>query len=61
MNSELKKIGKDLITYGRFVTDDSITDNKGNEIRIRIIFYPKDFGHWYHKMINGEIVEVKPL
>jgi hypothetical protein len=49
---------KEILRYGVPFTDDSIVDKDGNEIRIRVIWYPKENIRYYHKMVNGEVVKI---
>lgn len=49
---------KELLRYGIPFTDDNIVDENGNEIRIRIIWYPKENVRYYHKMKNGIVEKI---
>lgn len=49
----------DIIHYGTIVTDDELRNETGEYVRIRIITYEGDL--YYHKMVNGNIVEYKRL
>lgn len=52
---------KEVIKYGNILTDDSyyIDSLNGGSHRIRILSY--DNRIFYHKMVNGEVVEFKEL
>lgn len=52
------KVHKDLLRYGNIITDDKLVDENGNDIRIRIVYLE---GYYYHKMVNGRVVEIKLL
>nr|DAH17038.1 MAG TPA: hypothetical protein [Caudoviricetes sp.] len=50
----------DLLRYGKIITDDvygSVTTNFGKQqvVRIRLIAYESEL--WYHKMVDGDVVE----
>lgn len=50
----------DLLRYGKIITDDaygSVTTNFGKwqAVRIRLIAYESEL--WYHKMVDGDVVE----
>lgn len=49
----------DIIHYGTIVTDDDIESKDGDFIRIRIIAYEGNI--YYHKMVNGNVVEFKMI
>lgn len=49
----------DIIHYGTIVTDDDIESKDDNFIRIRIIAYEGNI--YYHKMVNGDVVEFKKI
>lgn len=49
----------DSLRYGNILTDDMFSDGIGWHYRIRTISY--DNRIFYHKMINGEVVEFKEL
>lgn len=49
----------DIIHYGTIVTDDDIEAKDGTFIRIRIIAYEGYL--YYHKMVNGEVIEFKRM
>lgn len=53
-----------VIRYGNILTDDDYISSNGwyglrFALRIRIIEFEKDI--YYHKMINGEVVEFKKI
>ena len=49
----------DALRYGEVLTDDMFSDGIGWHYRIRTISY--DNRIFYHKMVNGEVVEFKGL
>lgn len=49
----------DALRYGEILTDDMFSDGTGWYYRIRTISY--DNRIFYHKMVNGEVVEFKEL
>lgn len=49
----------DIIHYGTIVTDNDIESKDGNFIRVRIIVYEGNI--YYHKMVNGDVVEFKKI
>lgn len=54
----------DIIHYGTIVTDDEVysgshINNTFKDVRIRIIAYEGNI--YYHKMVNGDIVEFKKI
>ena len=49
----------DALRYGEVLTDDMFSDGIGWHYRIRTISY--DNRIFYHKMVNGEVVEFKEL
>lgn len=46
---------EELLRYGKVMTDDVIDGE--DYIRIRLISYNDDL--WYHKMVDGEVVDFK--
>ena len=53
---------KDALRYGEILTDDIFdlgSDWKNYDVRIRTIRYESHI--FYHKMVNGEVVEFKEL
>ena len=50
---------KDVLRYGEIINDESFVLSDGQNIRIRIISY-NDY-IYYHKMVDGEIVDFKPI
>lgn len=49
----------DSLRYGNILTDDMFSDEFGWYYRIRTISYNNRI--FYHKMVNGEVVEFKEL
>lgn len=50
----------DVLRYGTILTDDELfdrCDEMASYIRVRIVSYQGEI--YYHKMINGEVVEFK--
>lgn len=56
--SDRERLERDLIRYGEIVSDTEIENEDGFH-RIRIIKY--DNGVYFHKMFNGEVIEVKKI
>lgn len=55
---EIHPSNKDeILRYGKIITDDSVLSDVGIFTRIRLISC--DGNLWYHKMINGKVVECK--
>ena len=50
---------KDVLRYGEIINDESFVLSDGQNIRIRIISY-NDY-IYYHKMVDGEVVDFKPI
>ena len=50
---------KDVLRYGEIINDESFVLSDGQNVRIRIISY-NDY-IYYHKMVDGEIVDFKPI
>ena len=54
-----KVTDKDVLRYGEIINDESFALYSGQNIRIRIISY-NDY-IYYHKMVDGEVVDFKPI
>ena len=54
-----KIIDKDVLRYGEIINDESFVLSDGQNVRIRIISY-NDY-IYYHKMVDGEVVDFKPI
>ena len=54
-----KVTDKDVLRYGEIINDESFVLYSGQNVRIRIISY-NDY-IYYHKMVNGEVVEFKKV
>ena len=54
-----KVTDKDVLRYGKVVSDESFVLYSGQNVRIRIISY-NDY-IYYHKMADGEVVDFKPI
>ena len=54
-----KVTNKDVLRYGEIINDESFILSDGQNIRIRIISY-NDY-IYYHKMVDGEVVDFKPV
>ena len=54
-----KVTDKDVLRYGEIINDESYVLSDGQNIRIRIISY-NDY-IYYHKMVDGEVVDFKPV
>ena len=54
-----KVTDKDVLRYGEIINDESYVLYSGQNIRIRIISY-NDY-IYYHKMVDGEVVDFKPI
>lgn len=50
---------KDVLRYGEVINDESFVLYSGQNVRIRIISY-NDY-IYYHKMVDGEVVDFKPI
>ena len=50
---------KDVLRYGEIINDESFALYSGQNVRIRIISY-NDY-IYYHKMVNGEVVDFKSI
>ena len=49
----------DVLRYGEIINDESFVLYSGQNVRIRIISY-NDY-IYYHKMVDGEVVDFKPI
>ena len=54
-----KVTDKDVLRYGEIINDESFVLYRGQNVRIRIISY-NDY-LYYHKMVDGEVVDFKPI
>ena len=54
-----KVTDKDVLRYGEIINDESFALYSGQNVRIRIIPY-NDY-IYYHKMVDGEVVDFKPI
>ena len=54
-----KVTDKDVLRYGEIINDESFVLSDGQNVRIRIISY-NDY-IYYHKMVDGEVVDFKPI
>ena len=54
-----KVTDKDVLRYGEIINDESFVLYSGQNVRIRIISY-NDY-IYYHKMVNGEVVDFKSI
>ena len=54
-----KVTDKDVLRYGEIINDESFVLYSGQNIRIRIISYNDHI--YYHKMVDGEVVDFKPI
>ena len=50
---------KDVLRYGEIINDESFVLSDGQNVRIRIISYKAYI--YYHKMVDGEVVDFKPI
>ena len=50
---------KDVLRYGEIINDESFVLYSGQNVRIRIFSY-NDY-IYYHKMVDGEVVDFKPI
>ena len=50
---------KDVLRYGEIINDESFVLYSGHNVRIRIISY-NDY-IYYHKMVDGEVVDFNPI
>ena len=49
----------DVLRYGEIINDESFVLYSGQNVRIRIFSYNNYI--YYHKMVDGEIVDFKPI
>ena len=54
-----KVTDKDVLRYGEIINDESYVLSNGQNVRIRIISY-NDY-IYYHKMVDGEVVDFKSI
>ena len=54
-----KVTDKDVLRYGDIINDESFVLSDSQNVRIRIISY-NDY-IYYHKMVDGEVVDFKPI
>ena len=54
-----KVTDKDVLRYGEIINDESFVLSDGQNVRIRIISYNGSI--YYHKMVNGDVVEFKEI
>ena len=54
-----KVTDKDVLRYGEIISDESFVLYSGQNVRIRIISY-NDY-IYYHKMVDGEVVDFKSI
>ena len=54
-----KIIDKDVLRYGEIINDESYVLYSGQNVRIRIVSYNDHI--YYHKMVDGEVVDFKPI
>lgn len=54
-----KVTDKDVLRYGEIINDESFVLYSGQNVRIRIIAY--DDHIYYHKMVDGEVVDFECL
>lgn len=50
---------KDVLRYGEIINDESFVLYSGQNVRIRIFSYNNYI--YYHKMVDGEVVDFKPI
>ena len=50
---------KDVLRYGEIISDESFILSDGQNIRIRIVSY-NDY-NYYHKMVDGKVVDFKSI
>ena len=50
---------EDVLRYGKIINDESFVLYSGQNVRIRIISY-NDY-IYYYKMVDGEVVDFKPI
>ena len=54
-----KVTDKDALRYGEIINDESFVLYSGQNVRIRIVSYNDHT--YYHKMVDGEVVDFKPI
>ena len=54
-----KVTDKDVLRYGEIINDESFVLYSGQNVRIRIISYNDHI--YYHKMVDGEVVDFKSI
>ena len=54
-----KVIDKDVLRYGEIINDESFVLYSGQNVRIRIFSY--NYYIYYIKMVDGEVVDFKPI
>ena len=54
-----KVTDKDVFRYGAIINDDSFVLSDGQNVRIRIFSHNNYI--YYHKMVDGEVVDFKPI
>lgn len=54
-----KVTDKDVLRYGEIINDESFALYNGQNVRIRIVSYNDHI--YYHKMVDGEVVDFKPI
>ena len=54
-----KVTDKDVLRYGEIISDESFVLYNGQNVRIRIVSYNDHI--YYHKMVDGEVVDFKPI
>ena len=50
---------KDVLRYGEIISDESFVLSDGQTVRIRIFSHNNYI--YYHKMVDGEVVDFKPI
>ena len=54
-----KVTDKNVLRYGEIISDESFALYNGQNVRIRIVSYNDHI--YYHKMVDGEVVDFKPI
>ena len=54
-----KVTDKDVLRYGEIISDESFVLYSGQNVRIRIFSHNNYI--YYHKMVDGEVVDFKPI
>ena len=54
-----KVTDKDVLRYGEIINDESFVLSDGQNVRIRIFSHNNYI--YYHKMVDGEVVDFKPI